>query len=776
MRKYKILKNQLFKNKTREQGITVISLIISIVIIAIISAVIIKSSLNDEKTIDHTLDVAEEYAVANYKEQVSELIETIIKKNEIAGDETGLQQIASEINNETWIKSAVAGQDIIITTENGYVFEAYYSEEYGKRFVEYIGKETSGIIPNITATYDNQTQNIAVTSNDTKTLELSYNGEKVKTSNSTSLSYLAKKKGWYTARAISNSGNARYAWIKVAGNDLSINLEVTSVGILENGWYGQDNVPVEVKISTNGNKIYYKLGTAEEYTEIDENTTTVEINTVGKTTIYAYAADGSGNESDVSKIKIRYDNTKPIIGEISINGTQGFKDWYTSDITISLPNITDEESGIDGYYYWEVNNQESVNGFLKGSSKTITVSSIGTKKLAFQAKDKAGNLSEIQTITVKKIKVLQPGEMAEDENALYKNIIIPAGFTVSNIPGEYENVDNGVVVYDIPKSDLTNATSTFWTDKGDNDYLNVQENYNQFVWVPVEKAYIEANENITTYTGATTPVYPMAVKLSDGNYRGILYDFGKSGDNVSITSKEYNSNASGSYDYNVSGYNQYYREPGMLKPDYNNGTPKYSISQTSLQTEYNEMVKSVEEYGGFFVARYELSYNNKGESKRNKIVTTASDDNTPMWYGLYDTCKAMYNNSNSYNVQSMMITGAQYDHILTWMKDVPNGSKKYVLDSSDMGNNGTFASVRNSGYSDNYSVKGIFDLAGNLEEWTSEAYDELAYNARVARGGRKGRSGSTYPVSDRVKSSNPTFKTVDDYRSSRSTLYIKVEE
>lgn len=404
MKEYNILSFQFLKNKTREQGITVISLIISIVIITIISAITINSFVKNEKTIDYTLDTAEEYAVTNYKEQVSELLETIIKKNEITGDETNLQQIASEMNNETWIKYAVAGQDIIITTENGYVFEVYYSEEYGQRFVEYLGREDSGTIPNITATYDKQTQNITITSNDAKTIELLYNGEIVKTSNGTSLSYIAQKTGWYAARAISNSGNTRYAWVRAAVDDLSVNLEVTSVGILDNGWYGQDNVPVQVKISTNGSKIYYKLGIEGEYTEVLENITTVSINTNGKTMIYAYTVDANGNESDVSSLKVRFDNTKPILGEIVLTGDVRDSGIYKSDVIISLDNATDTGSGIDGYSWWIVDENASNETYVKGIDKTITVSSEGTKKIGLQLKDKAGNLSDIQTVTVTKEK------------------------------------------------------------------------------------------------------------------------------------------------------------------------------------------------------------------------------------------------------------------------------------------------------------------------------------------------------------------------------------
>ena len=54
--------------------------------------------------------------------------------------------------------------------------------------------------------------------------------------------------------------------------------------------------------------------------------------------------------------------------------------------------------------------------------------------------------------------------------------------------------------------------------------------------------------------------------------------------------------------------------------------------------------------------------------------------------------------------------------------------------------------VASCGASDSYRVNNIYDLAGNVLEWTMEAY--ATYN-RVARGGVYGGSGSGYPASNR---------------------------
>ena len=59
----------------------------------------------------------------------------------------------------------------------------------------------------------------------------------------------------------------------------------------------------------------------------------------------------------------------------------------------------------------------------------------------------------------------------KDENGEYATI--PGGFTVSEIPGE-RTIANGLVIYDIPESEISNV-----------DWNTASTKYNQFVWIPV---------------------------------------------------------------------------------------------------------------------------------------------------------------------------------------------------------------------------------------------------------------------------------------------------
>lgn len=75
----------------------------------------------------------------------------------------------------------------------------------------------------------------------------------------------------------------------------------------------------------------------------------------------------------------------------------------------------------------------------------------------------------------------------------------------------------------------------------------------------------------------------------------------------------------------------------------------------------------------------------------------------------------------------------------------------YVKDSTNKGNYSS--SLINTGSNENYKVKNIYDMAGNVYEWTMEASDTLY---RVNRGGYYGYTGSGNPASIR-RCSFPTI-------------------
>lgn len=126
-------------------------------------------------------------------------------------------------------------------------------------------------------------------------------------------------------------------------------------------------------------------------------------------------------------------------------------------------------------------------------------------------------------------------------------------------------------------------------------------------------------------------------------------------------------------------------------------------------------------------------------------------------------------------MQSSMIYGSQWDQIMIWMKEVKNtedNSKYYILDSSYMGNyntsSGGTGKKQVSGYKNAYGVKQIFDLGGNLRDWTTEAYST---SRRVLRGGAYSSDGSSIPAGGRYDDGpEGTYS----YHSARVALYVSL--
>ena len=90
---------------------------------------------------------------------------------------------------------------------------------------------------------------------------------------------------------------------------------------------------------------------------------------------------------------------------------------------------------------------------------------------------------------------------------------------------------------------------------------------------------------------------------------------------------------------------------------------------------------------------------------------------------------------------SSMIWGSQWDQIMIWMKEVKNtvnttNGEYYIINSVGMGNYNV--SGVDDGYSDTdapaptgcFDVKNVYDLAGNVYNWTLEA---LSTGGRVVR-------------------------------------------
>ena len=288
---------------------------------------------------------------------------------------------------------------------------------------------------------------------------------------------------------------------------------------------------------------------------------------------------------------------------------------------------------------------------------------------------------------------------------------VPKGYVASSISDEH-TVNNGFVIYEGEEAVTEENKET------------VQTTRNQWVWVPVD------NMEDIYFTD------------SDGKKHGQLWNFSNTG----RTKRSYSATN--------------YREPDVLA-SYDKSTylPQMLTeeNQTKLKKEltenFEETINSIEKYGGFYIGRYETGDLSK---QKAKVVKGNEDIHTQTWYTMYRKSKEILQNENG-NVRTSMIWGSLWDHTLNWL--VTSGNKTYadMKDSTSWGNyyNSTVdghGSRRPTGYREEWKANNIYDMAGNVWDWTLEAYNIFSF--RVYRGGDYDDFGYNYPASSR-SSFNP---------------------
>ena len=360
---------------------------------------------------------------------------------------------------------------------------------------------------------------------------------------------------------------------------------------------------------------------------------------------------------------------------------------------------------------------------------------------------------------------LTPGNRYDEDTDITigdDKVTIPGGSTISKIPGEYESIDDGLVIYIIPKDE----TPDWEADEDGDGIKDVQEKYDQFVWVPVKNAVLDLSGNTEALASDDSIKavvqseidagrYPMAIKKDTTNYIGVLYKFedatGTDGNNyVKVTP--------------YSSWTPISKRGGNLEPGYLTDSDyadassynNVGITESSLQNEFNTMVTRVATKGGFWIGRYETSnmVEDSTQDTTNRITVRRgiiTGINNLNWYRMYAQQKIYKSLAlvESANVTSSMIWGSQWNQIMIWMKsikskylDSEHSGEFFVTNSVSMGNYGIIDGIDDgwmyedspapTGFSENYKVKNIFDLAGNVEEWTLEARSPFS---RVLKGG-----------------------------------------
>ena len=305
------------------------------------------------------------------------------------------------------------------------------------------------------------------------------------------------------------------------------------------------------------------------------------------------------------------------------------------------------------------------------------------------------------------------------ENTKYirdgKTAWIPKGFTVSGIKSE-QSINKGLVIYDIPE-----GTTPDWSNPD-----SVKTKYNQFVWIPVEVKSTDTENSIASFYRSE-----WAENTATGGER-------------------------------TTGLDTDYTEP-----DSTNDT----ADETGIAGQITELTKSIYKYGGFYIGRYEAGSTTERQQNSSQTAEfVVQQDKYPYIYvqwgksmsdvseGAVYLCNNLYTPTNTnYGATSMLCSGASWDSMLDFIKD----SSHSVTDSTTWGNynnsetykiyrgslyNSAWSTVNTTtgtdvtqstsillttGVTERNSSKNIYDVAGNMSEWTTESYSS---SSRVDRG------------------------------------------
>jgi len=378
------------------------------------------------------------------------------------------------------------------------------------------------------------------------------------------------------------------------------------------------------------------------------------------------------------------------------------------------------------------------------------------KKQATQQTQQAQQNNETQnqqeSQEPKKQFVEESPTMHNETDASGDRVPVPNGYVGSSVAGENE-IDTGYVIYEGEEAVTAENLDT------------ARKTRNQYVWVPV----------------------PDASKMygtdSKGKKWGKLYTFSAtSGDAVTGASAYDWSESNG-----VMSPNSYYREPDIVtKYDIDSKLKQNGMGNISrhkflmdMEKEFNGMIASVEKYGGYYIGRYETG----GLDGTAVVVKGDTHINYCTWYNMYKKMKKLKGSNE--NVETGMIWGCQWDRTLMWLIESGDKTKEQICkDSKEWGNyfnnsieyiNSSGATVSTTenrdtiipaGSSEQTKANNIYDLAGNVLDWTMEA---ISSDFRMLRGGICNNTSTYKPASNRYNF-EPTYSSFI-FRGARGTLY-----
>ncbi len=508
--------------------------------------------------------------------------------------------------------------------------------------------------------------------------------------------------------------------------------------------------------------------------------------------------------SVLGEITLKYDNydsTLPVIEEkntISSGTTQNTLTFKASDTLSGIKEVRyeylkkyDENGSIEDYY--------SVNSFdeeyMKGSAKKATVKNgevtINVPKNIYEievvAFDKAGNASVISPLPTKTINT--GVFIGIDVNRVTENTAdLRFAFNTSN------KINVATVSYSLDGKNYSDEIALTINNNGNNIYSSnfKYENLNLQVG---SKLYVKVKAN---YGDNKTEVRIKQIDITNKVLNSENLGEGTRNRAESAWNKPYVPSNFHYVEGTVNdGYviadakgNEFVWIPvDGVNVEYEKWCEKglsYADCSDVPDEEYPEGITAVTESsivnnaGGFYIGRYEAGVPEGQTAIDGTSAATSNVSGIPVskkkavvWTNIDYTnannnAKSYMNNSE---VASGLLTGKSWDTVCKWLQnsdiDVDDSSTYgSYRDSQSPANVEGYGNKQVTGYSENWKVKNIYDLAGNTWEWTNEIYS----SNRVYRGGGYNRNGIVYTVC--YRGSDGVSRAGTDL-SFRVQLYIK---
>ena len=207
----------------------------------------------------------------------------------------------------------------------------------------------------------------------------------------------------------------------------------------------------------------------------------------------------------------------------------------------------------------------------------------------------------------------------------------------------------------------------------------------------------------------------------------------------------------------------------------------YTEGYETEEEEYNTMKESVQKNQGFYLGSYEAGKEDdkvvvkKNKTPYNRLIWGKSVKEPTG--GAVELAKNFAIEKQYTSVTSTLCYGVQWDATMQFFdSDYINGTcldNSYVKNSIGKANYEVGKCIE-TGSNDAYEVKHIYDMAGNVKEWTMEGGSS---QSKILRGGSYGISGAVVPTENWSVSSRQiasvTYSNSSNEVGFRVALYLK---